>query len=59
MELMDRETGLELADWLAHMQRVGQTLAHLDAGKQHLAKLELWEKMVREAAEATCDEPRY
>ena len=42
IESMNRETGLELADWLAHMQRVGQTLAHLDAGRQHLAKLALW-----------------
>jgi hypothetical protein len=58
---MDRETGIELADWLAMMREGNEeSMARNDPViRAHIAKLAGWEKMVREAAEATCDEPRY
>jgi hypothetical protein len=49
-EMMDRETAIELADWLAHMQELGKKIAHLPEGREHVAKLALWEKTVREVA---------
>jgi len=54
---MDHETAIELADWLAHMQEVSKTLAHMPAGREHLAKLELWEKTVRAVAAMSDDCP--
>jgi hypothetical protein len=49
-EAMDRKIAIELADWLAHMRKVNEdSVCRNDPViRAHIAKLKLWEKMVRE-----------